>query len=435
MEILKGTGDVKYGGKGKYRFNYYNADEKIMGKPMREHLKFAMSYWHTICAEGADQFGEGVLDKNFGESEPMKIYRKKADFAFEVMNKLGIEYYCYHDVDIAPKGRDLRESVENLGEMADYLESLQKANGKKLLWATANNFGDKMFACGASTSPSPDVFAVAAAKVKATMDSAKKLGGEGYVFWGGREGYDTLLNTDMDRELRNMATFMKMAVKYKEKIGFKGCFYIEPKPKEPTKHQYDFDAATAIGFLRANGLDKDFKLNIEANHATLAGHTFQHELRVAAINGMLGSIDANSGDLLLGWDTDCFPTNVYDTTLCMYEVLKSGGFRSGGLNFDAKTRRASNTLEDILYAYIAGMDAFALGLIKAAEIIEDGRIDEFVKSRYSGYDSGIGKKISDGDTDFEELYDYAMKIKSPLPNSGRQDYLENVMNEILFGRK
>ena len=316
--------------------------------------------------------------------------------------------------------------------MVDYLAKLQTQYGKRLLWNTANNFGDKKFMAGAATSCSADVYAIAAAKVKAGLDAAKKLGGQGYVFWGGREGYETLLNTDMKLELDNLAHFMHMAVDYKREIGFDGDFYIEPKPKEPTKHQYDFDAATCMNFLRTYGLEKEFKLNIEANHATLAGHTFQHEIRTAAVNGAFGSIDANQGDLFLGWDTDQFPTNVYDTTLGMYEILKAGGFTKGGLNFDAKTRRMSNTFEDILLSYIAGMDTFALGLRKALALIEDGRIDQFVENRYRSYRSGIGAKIVAGQTSLKELADYALTVPDFTVESGRQEYLESVVNNILF---
>lgn len=416
-----------------FSFKYYNPDEVVMGKPMREHLKFAMSYWHTIDAEGVDMFGSGTIDKSFGlKDDPLAMYRKKADFAFELMDKLGLDYYCFHDVDIAPEGKTVAESIKYFNEMVDYIAVLQKKHGKKLLWNTANNFGDKKFMAGAATSPNADVFAVAAAKVKAGIDAAIKLGADGYVFWGGREGYDTLLNTDMALELDNLGRFMQMARDYARKNGFKGAFYLEPKPKEPTKHQYDFDAATCMNFIRTYGLEGDFKLNIEANHATLAGHTFQHELRTAAVNGAFGSIDANQGDLLLGWDTDQFPTNIYETTMCMYEVIKAGGFTTGGLNFDAKTRRQSNTFEDILLAYIAGMDGFALGLRLAVKVIEDGRIDKFVKDRYASYQSGIGKKIVEGKTDFEELYDYAMKLGEINVESGRQEYLEAVLNNIMF---
>ncbi len=415
-----------------FAFKYYDPDEVIAGKPMREHLRFALSYWHTICAEGVDMFGGGTMDKKMGKTDPMEIFKAKADFAFELMDKLQIDYYCFHDVDIAPEGATWEESLGYFRQMVDYVGQLQKEHGKKLLWNTANNFGDKKFMAGAATSCSADVFAIAAAKVKAGLDAALKLNAEGYVFWGGREGYETLLNTDMGLELDNLGRFMQMAVDYKKKIGFTGDFYIEPKPKEPTKHQYDFDAATCMNFLRTYGLEKEFKLNIEANHATLAGHTFQHEIRTAAVNGAFGSIDANQGDLFLGWDTDQFPTNVYDTTLAMYEILKAGGFTKGGLNFDAKARRMSNTFEDILLSYIAGMDTFALGLRKALALIDDGRIDEFVANRYRSYRDGIGAKIVAGETSLEELADYALTVPSFDVESGRQEYLESVVNNILF---
>ena len=415
-----------------FSFKYYNPDEVIAGKPMKAHLKFAMSYWHTICAEGSDMFGGGTMDKRFGKTVPMEVYRAKADFAFELMDKLGIEYYCFHDVDVAPEGLTVRESMEYMNVMVDYLYDLQRKYHKKCLWVTANNFGDKKFMNGAATSCNADVFAVAAAKVRGGIDAAIKLGATGYVFWGGREGYETLLNTDMGFELDNLARFLAMSRDYGRAKGFKGDFYIEPKPKEPTKHQYDFDVATSMNFLRKYGLTDDFKMNVEANHATLAGHTFEHELRTAVINGAFGSIDANQGDLFLGWDTDQFPTNVYDTTLCMLEVLRAGGFTNGGLNFDAKARRPSNTFEDILLSYIAGMDAFALGLRKAVEIIEDGRLDEFVKNRYASYKSGIGAAIVAGKTDLEGLCDYALTLNTIEVESGRQEYLETVVNNILF---
>ncbi|MEA4813287.1 MAG: xylose isomerase [Oscillospiraceae bacterium] len=415
-----------------FTFKYYNPDEVIAGKKMRDHLKFAMSYWHTINASGTDMFGGDTMDKTFGITDPMAMYRAKADFAFGLMDKLGLDYYCFHDADVAPEGATVAESIKNFREMVDYIYALQQKHGKKCLWATANNFGDKKFMAGAATSCNADVFAVAAAKVRACIDAAIKLGATGYVFWGGREGYDTLLNTDMGFELDNLGRFMNMARDYGRKMGFRGDFYIEPKPKEPTKHQYDFDAATCANFLRKYGLMDDFRLNIEANHATLAGHTFQHELRVAAVNGVFGSIDANQGDLFLGWDTDQFPTDIYNTVYCMLEVLNAGGFTNGGLNFDAKTRRASNTLEDILLAYIAGMDAFALGLRKALQIKADGRIDAFVLDRYASYASGIGKKIVDGKTNFEDLADYAEKLTDISVESGRQEYLETIVNNVLF---
>ncbi len=418
--------------KNPFAFRYYDAEKVVGGKKMKEWLKFAMSYWHTVNAAGTDMFGGDTMDKTFGLSG-MEMYKKKADFAFDVMQKLGIEYYCFHDVDVAPEGKTLEESVKNLEEMTDYLLEKQKKTGIKLLWATANMFGDKKFMAGAGTSPFADVFAVAAGKVKAAIDAAIKLGATGYVFWGGREGYDTLLNTDMGLELDNLAKLLTLARDYAREKGFKGDFYIEPKPKEPTKNQYDFDVATCANFLRKYNLLDDFKVNIEANHATLAGHTFQHELRMARVNGIFGSIDANQGDLLLGWDTDQFPTNVYETTACMYEVLKAGGFTNGGLNFDAKARRQSNTFEDIILSYIAGMDSFALGLIKAREIIDDGRIDEFKKERYSSYQSGIGKRIVEGKETLESLAEYAADLTDVKAQSGRQEYLENVLNDILFG--
>lgn len=418
--------------KNPFAFRYYDAEKVVGGKKMKEWLKFAMSYWHTVNAAGTDMFGGDTMDKTFGLSG-MEMYKKKADFAFDLMQKLGIEYYCFHDADVAPEGKTLAESVKNLEEMTDYLLEKQKKTGIKLLWATANMFGDKKFMAGAGTSPFADVFAVAAGKVKAAIDAAIKLGATGYVFWGGREGYDTLLNTDMGLELDNLARLLTLARDYAREKGFKGDFYIEPKPKEPTKNQYDFDVATCANFLRKYNLLDDFKVNIEANHATLAGHTFQHELRMARVNGIFGSIDANQGDLLLGWDTDQFPTNVYETTACMYEVLKAGGFTNGGLNFDAKARRQSNTFEDIILSYIAGMDSFALGLIKAQEIIDDGRIDEFKKERYSSYKSGIGKRIVEGKETLESLAEYAAGLTDVKAQSGRQEYLENVLNDILFG--
>lgn len=415
-----------------FGFKYYNAEEVIGKKPMKDHLKFAMSYWHTICAEGADMFGSETMDKSFGKTNPIEKYKAKADFAFELMNKLGLEYYCFHDVDVAPEGKTVKESIELFNEMVEYIYELQKKHNKKCLWVTANNFSDKKFMAGAATSCNADVFAVAACKVKVCIDAAIKLGATGYVFWGGREGYETLLNTNMELELDNLARFLKMARDYGRKQGFNGDFYIEPKPKEPTKHQYDFDTATCMNFLRKYDLVEDFKMNIEANHATLAGHTFQHELSTAIANDAFGSIDANQGDMLLGWDTDQFPTNVYDATLCMLEVLRAGGFTNGGLNFDAKTRRASNTLEDILLSYIAGMDAFALGLRKAIEIIEDGRISEFVENRYRSFKTGIGEKIVKEETDLCGLAEYAMKLETIKVDSGRQEYLESILNNIMF---
>lgn len=419
-----------------FAFRRYDPERVILGKPMREHLRFAMSYWHTMCADGTDMFGVGTNVKTYGESDPMEIAKAKAYAAFEFMDKLSIDYFCFHDRDIAPEGRTLGESCERLDIISDLIAELMREHGKKVLWGTANCFGNPRYMHGAGTAPNADVFAFAAAQIKKALDVTIKLGGQGYVYWGGREGYETLLNTDMALELDNLAFLLKLTSDYARKNGFKGDFYIEPKPKEPTKHQYDFDAATVCGFLARHGLDRDFKLNIEANHATLAGHTFEHELCVARVNGAFGSIDANQGDMLLGWDTDQFPTNVYDTTLCMLEVLRAGGFTNGGLNFDAKVRRGSFKWEDIALGYIAGMDAFALGLVKAAEIIEDGRIDTFLKERYSSYSSGIGKKISDRTVTLDELDAYARELGDITTNiSGRQEYLESIVNDILFGER
>ena len=436
MEYFANIGKIKYEGKDSQNplsFKFYNPDEVIAGKSMREHLRFAMAYWHTMCAEGTDMFGVGTIDKSYGATDPMEQAKNKAYAAFELMDKLDIDYYCFHDRDIAPEAATLAETNARLDEISDLLADLMKKYNKKLLWGTANCFGNKRYMHGAGTAPNADVFAFAAAQIKKAIEITVKLGGEGYVFWGGREGYETLLNTNMALEQDNMARLMRMAVDYARSIGFTGDFYIEPKPKEPTKHQYDFDTATVLAFLRKYGLDKDFKMNIEANHATLAAHTFQHELRVARDNGVFGSIDANQGDTLLGWDTDQFPTNVYDTTLCMYEVLKAGGFTKGGLNFDSKTRRGSNTNEDIFLAFIAGMDAFALGLRIADKMIRDGRIDKFVADRYASYNEGIGKKIVDGTVTMAELEAYALEMGDITTNtSGRQEYLENILNSLMF---
>ena len=414
-------------------FRYYDKDRVILGKKMSEHLPFAMAWWHTLGATGVDMFGAGTADKSFGsEKATMAHARAKVDAGFEFMSKLGIEYFCFHDVDLVPEDEDINVTNARLDEISDYILVKMQETGIKCLWGTANMFGNPKFMNGAGSTNSAEVYCFAAAQIKKALDITVKLGGKGYVFWGGREGYESLLNTDVKLEQENIARLMKMAVEYGRKIGFTGDFYIEPKPKEPMKHQYDFDAATAIGFLRQYGLDKDFKMNIEANHATLAGHTFQHELRISAINGMLGSIDANQGDLLLGWDTDEFPFDVYEATMCMYEVIKAGGL-TGGFNFDAKNRRPSNSPEDMFYGHILAMDTFALGLIKAAELIEDGRIDAFIKNKYASFNEGIGEKILSGEATLEELSDYALaKRVTENPASGRQEYLQTIVNQILF---
>lgn len=435
-DFFKTIPDVRYEGpksKNPFAFKFYDPDAMVLGKPMRENLRFALSYWHTMCAGGTDPFGAPTMARKYAGATPLEQAKDKADAAFAFMEKLHVDYYCFHDVDIAPEGESLAEFKDNLAEMTAYLSQKQKQSGKKLLWGTANCFSHPRYMHGAGTSPDPDVFACAAAQIKNAIDATIKLGGQGYVFWDGREGYETLLNTDMQTELRHMAALLAMARDYARAQGYTGAFYIEPKPKEPTKHQYDFDAATVLGFLRQYDLAADFKLNIEANHATLAGHTFQHELAVARINHALGSIDANLGDPNLGWDTDRFPTDVYDAALCMLEVLRAGGFTTGGLNFDAKVRRGSYTPEDIAYGYIAAMDTFALGLRAAAALIEDGELDAFVENRYAGYRSGMGKKIDTGKTDLAELEAYALGLRNVMPTSGRQEYLEGIVNRILFG--
>jgi xylose isomerase len=435
MEFFKNIGKIKYEGKESTNglaFKYYDAEKVIAGKPMKEHLRFAMSYWHTLTGEGSDPFGAGTMDRPWNELTGIEKSKVRADMGFELMSKLGIEYFCFHDLDIAPEGDTLLEKHANLDEMVAYIEALSKKTGIKCLWGTTNAFTNRRFVHGASTSPNADVFAFAAAQVKKAMEVTMRLGGENYVFWGGREGYETLLNTNTKLELDNLGRFLQMAVDYKAKIGFTGQLLIEPKPKEPTKHQYDFDTATVIGFLRKYKLEDHFKLNIEANHATLATHTFEHELNMARIEGMLGSIDANQGDTLLGWDTDQFPTNIYDATLAMIEVLRNGGLAPGGLNFDSKVRRGSFEMDDLFYAYIAGMDTFARGLIIADRIISDGVLDTFIKQRYASYESGIGEKIVKGEVGFEDLEVYAMTLTEITNTSGRQEMLEGLLNQYIY---
>lgn len=434
-EVFKNIKKIRYEGsksKNNLAFKHYNPDELINGKPMKEILRYSMSYWHTLTGEGMDPFGLGTHLRPWDNLNYMELAKERAKAAFEFMDKLSLEYYCFHDVDVAPEGKTLKESFENLDEIVEYLETLQAQYGIKLLWGTANLFSHPRFVHGATTSCNADVFAYSAAKVKKMLEVTKKLNGENFVFWGGREGYETLLNTNTKLELDNLARFLSMAVDYANKIGFKGQFLIEPKPKEPTKHQYDFDVATTLGFLHRYGLEKYFKMNIEANHATLAGHTFQHELNIARINGVLGSVDANQGDLLLGWDTDQFPTNIYDSTLAMYEILKNGGLASGGLNFDAKVRRGSFEVEDLFYGYIAGMDTFAKGLKVAAKLLEDGLFEDFIKERYKSFEDGIGLKIVNRDIGFEELTDYILKVDSIRNVSGKQECLEAILNQYIY---
>ncbi len=427
---------IKYEGptsKNALSFKFYDPEKIVLGKTMKEQLPFGMAWWHALCNSGSDIFGAATADKTFGAAPgTMDHARAKVDVGFEFMEKLGIDYFCFHDADLVPEASDIKETNRRLDEITDYILEKMKITGIKCMWGTANLTNNPRYMNGAASSNSADVYCFVAAQVKKVLDLTVKLGGKGYVFWGGREGYETLLNTDIKFEQDNIANLMRMAVEYGRKIGFTGDFYIEPKPKEPMKHQYDYDAATAIGFLKQYGLDKDFKLNIESNHATLAGHSFQHDLRISAINGMLGSIDANQGDLFLGWDTDHFSSNVYDTTMCMYEIIKAGGL-TGGLNFDAKNRRPSYTKEDMFYGFILAMDAFALGLIKAAKMIEDGRIDSFIQERYQSYGSGIGAEITSKKATLESLSAYAENLGAPaLPGSGSQEMLESIINTILF---
>ncbi|GIX08101.1 MAG: xylose isomerase [Candidatus Poribacteria bacterium] len=414
-------------------FKHYNPEEVVAGKPMKEHLRFAVAYWHTFRGTGQDPFGVGTMIRPWEDpQDSVANAKRRVEVAFEFMEKLGVPYYCFHDRDVAPEGRTLRETNANLDAIVPVLKEHQERTGIKLLWGTANLFSNPRFVHGAATSCNADVFAYAAAQVKKALEVTKELGGENYVFWGGREGYTTLWNTDVKRELDHLAAFLHMAVDYAQKIGFTGQFLIEPKPKEPTKHQYDFDVLNCIAFLKTYGLDKHFKLNIETNHATLAGHTMMHELELARVHGLLGSIDANRGDLLLGWDTDQFPTDLYLTTEVMLVVLRNGGLAPGGLNFDAKVRRESFEPIDLFYAHIGGMDAFARGLKIAAQILEDGWLDELIHERYRSWDSGIGARIEAGEVGFEELEAYMLEKGEAAPNtSGRQELIENIINQYL----
>ncbi len=435
VEFFPGVKKIQYEGpdsKNPLAFKHYNPSEKVMGKTMANHLRFAVCYWHTFKGLGRDPFGPDTMIREYNNSDdPMKVAEMTLDAAFEFFTKLGVSYWCFHDRDIAPEADNLAETNKRLDRIVALAKKKQKETGLKLLWGTTNMFSHRRFLAGASTNPSPAVFAYAASQVKKAMEVTQELGGEGYVFWGGREGYETLLNTDLKRELDHLGTFMNMAVDYKKKIGFKGQFYIEPKPKEPTKHQYDFDAGNCYAFLQKYGLVDSFKLNIEANHATLAGHTFHHELAFCVANGILGSVDANRGDLLLGWDTDQFPTDIYDTALAMYIILKGGGFTTGGLNFDAKVRRQSIDPVDLFHAHIGAMDAFARGLKIAAQLIKDKVFDSFIKERYAGWDKDLGKKIESGKVGFEELEEYTLKNGEPTVQSGRQEMLENMLNEYI----
>ncbi|MBO4486707.1 MAG: xylose isomerase [Prevotella sp.] len=410
-------------------FHYYDAEKVIMGRKMKDWLRFAMCWWHTLCAEGADQFGPGTktFPWNAGNT-PLEVAKNRADAGFEIMQKLGINYYCFHDVDLISEGDSVEEYEANLKAIVAYLKQKMQETGIKLLWSTANVFGNKRYMNGASTNPDFDVVARAIVQIKNAMDAGIELGAENYVFWGGREGYMSLLNTDQRREKEHMATMLRMARDYARSKGFKGTFLIEPKPMEPSKHQYDVDTETVIGFLRAHGLDKDFKVNIEVNHATLAGHTFEHELACAVDAGMLGSIDANRGDYQNGWDTDQFPIDNFELTQAMMQIIRNGGFGNGGTNFDAKTRRNSTDLEDIFIAHIAGMDVMARALLSAAAILEESPIPAMLKERYASFDGGLGKKFEEGKMTFEEAYDYGKKVGEPRQTSGKQELYEAIVN-------
>ncbi|HIY58894.1 MAG TPA: xylose isomerase [Candidatus Tetragenococcus pullicola] len=417
--------------KNMFAFRHYNAEEEVMGKKMKDHLRFAIAYWHTMTQDGSDPFGDPINQRTWFGKTPMETAKNRVEAFFEICQKLGAEYFCFHDVDIAPQGDSLQEFYDNLDEITDLIKEKMDQTGIKLLWNTANMFSHPRFTNGAASTNNADVFAYAAAQIKKGLDLSKKLGGENYVFWGGREGYESLLNTNMGFEQDNIARMFKMAIAYGEKIGHKPQFLLEPKPKEPTKHQYDFDAATAMAFIQKYGLEGDFKLNLEANHATLAGHTFEHELNVARQYDALGSMDANQGDVLLGWDTDEFPTNIFDTTLAMYEVLENGGIAPGGINFDAKVRRSSFEMEDLLLAHIAGMDTYARGLKAAAKLKEEHFFDDIKEKRYATFNEGIGKKIVDNEVNLESLTEYALAHDDVQLESSHLEYIKNCLNDYL----
>jgi xylose isomerase len=434
-EFFPGIPGIKYEGPDSpnpLSFKHYDANAIVMGKPMRDHLRFAVCFWHSFKGLGQDMFGGPTISRAYETAgDPMKVAEDTIRAAFEFFTKLGVGFWCFHDRDIAPEADTLAETNRRLDRIVDLAEQLQRDTGVSLLWGTANLFSHRRFMSGAATSPHPAVFAFAASQVKKALEITQRLGGRGYVFWGGREGYETLLNTDLRREMDNYARFLHGAVDYAGRIGFTGQFYIEPKPKEPAKHQYDSDAAACHAFLQKYGLVEHFKLNIEANHATLAGHSFHHELEYAAANGLLGSIDANRGDLLLGWDTDQFPTDLYDTTLAMCTLLRAGGFQTGGLNFDAKVRRTSIDPEDLFHAHIGGMDAFARGLKAAAKMAGDGTFEKAREARYADWDSELGKRIESGMAPFAELEKFTLEHGEPEVRSARQEYLENLFNQYL----
>ncbi len=431
-EYFPQIGKIRFEGKesrNPLAFRYYDAEKVVLGKKMKDWLRFAMAWWHTLGAEGTDQFGGGT--KSFpwnAATDPLQRAKDKMDAGFEIMQKIGFEYYCFHDVDLIDPSDDIAEYEANLKAIVAYAKQKQAQTGIKLLWGTANVFGHKRYMNGAATNPDFDVVARAAVQIKNAIDATIELGGENYVFWGGREGYSSLLNTDQKREKEHLALMLRMARDYARSKGFKGTFLIEPKPMEPTKHQYDVDTETVVGFLKAHGLDKDFKVNIEVNHATLAGHTFEHELAVAVDNGMLGSIDANRGDYQNGWDTDQFPIDTYELTQAMLQIIRNGGLGTGGSNFDAKTRRNSTDLEDIFIAHISGMDAMARALEAAAAIVSESPYCKMFKERYSSFDGGKGKEFEEGKLTLEQLVDYAKANGEPAQTSGKQELYEAIVN-------
>ena len=434
-EYFKGIGRIPFEGPqsdNPLAFKWYDENRVVAGKKLKDHVRFAVCYWHTFCNTGGDPFGPGTKDFPWNQSQdPMGRARDKMDAAFEFITKLGVPYYCFHDVDLVDEGDTIAAYENRMQQITEYASQKQAASGVKLLWGTANVFSNPRYMNGASTNPDFAALAYAGTQVKNSMDATIALGGENYVFWGGREGYMSLLNTNMHRELDHLGRFLGVARDYARKQGFTGSFFIEPKPCEPTKHQYDYDAATVVGFLRHYGLDKDFKLNIEVNHATLAGHTFQHELQVAADAGMLGSIDANRGDYQNGWDTDQFPVNLNELIESMLIVLEAGGFAGGGVNFDAKTRRNSTDLEDIFIAHIGGMDAFARAFITADRILQQSPYRSFRKQRYASFDAGAGKDFEEGKLLLEDLRTYALAHGEPKQTSGKQEWLENIINQYI----
>ena len=434
-EYFKDVKKIKFEGKNSknpFSYRFYDENKIVLGKKMSEHFKFAVAYWHSFVNPGNDPFGIGTRFFPWSKSsDPFQNACDKMDAAFEFISKLGLNYFCFHDFDLIEEGSSLSESEKRLGKITNYAKEKIKASDINVLWGTANLFSNPRYMNGAATNPEFDILSIAAAQVKNALDVTIELGGENYVFWGGREGYMSLLNTDMKREIDHLAKFLYLSKDYARSQGFNGCFFIEPKPMEPTKHQYDFDAATVIGFLEHYGLDKDFKLNIEVNHATLASHTFQHELQVAANVNMLGSMDANRGDYQNGWDTDQFPNNIYEIVESLLVIIQSGGFQGGGINFDAKIRRNSTDLNDMFYSHIGAIDLFAKGLLITEKILNDSDYSKLLKERYASFDTGKGKDFEDGKVSMKDLYQHAFRLKEPKLISGRQELFENIINRYI----